>query len=252
MKYVDHHVHTEFSPDSDAEVVKYISKAKDLGLDYVLFTDHMDFGTTDSDFKEHLDYEKYRDHMKRLEDQYEIPIKIGIEIGYEKNYRDEIERFLDSHGFDFVISSIHYGNGLDFYLGDFFTGKAKDQAYMEYFNIVLDMVKNFKTYDVVGHLDYISRYGPYDDKHYDYKDYKGIIDEILGTIIGNNNGIEINTSGLRGDLAVTFPKDEILLRYKELGGELVTVGSDSHFVRDYKADFREVIDNLNSIGLKAK
>lgn len=248
MKYIDYHVHTEFSPDSQAEVVKYITKAKELGLDYLLFTDHVDFGGIDPDFMEHIDYYKYKEYMKNLESQYEIPIKIGVEIGYEKNHKDEIEELLESHDFDFVIASIHYGNGLDFYLGDFFTGKTKYEAYTEYFNIVLDMVKNFKSYDVVGHLDYITRYGPYEDKHYDYDDYKDIIDEILITIIDNNKAIEVNTSGLRGELNVTFPKDEVILRYKQLGGKIITVGSDCHFVQDYKADFKEVISNLNSMG----
>lgn len=69
----------------------------------------------------------------------------------------------------------------------------------------------------MGHLDYIPRYGPYEDKHYEYGDYKDIIDEILKVIIKNKKGIEVNTSGLRSPLNVTFPKDEVLLRYKELG-----------------------------------
>ena len=248
MKYIDHHVHTKFSPDSQEEVETYLTKAKELGLDYVLFTDHVDFGGIDPDFMDHIDYYKYKEYMKKLEFQYEIPIKIGVEIGYERNHKDEIESFLDTHDFDFVIASIHYGNGLDFYLGDFFTGKTKYEAYTEYFNLVLDMVKNFKSYDVVGHLDYITRYGPYEDKHYDYDDYKDIIDEILITIIDNNKAIEVNTSGLRGELNVSFPKDEVILRYKQLGGRYISLGSDCHSVQDYQAGFSDLINNLDSMG----
>lgn len=250
MLYTDHHVHTRFSPDSNADVIKYITTAKELGLKYVLFTDHMDFGTKEPYFMEHINYDEYIGYMKGLENEYSLPIKIGIEIGYEKNYRQEIEEFLKRYDFDFVISSIHYGEDKDFYLGDFFAGKDKYEAYLEYFKLVLEMVQNFTDYSVVGHLDFITRYGPYEDKHYRYEDYRDIIDEILKEIIKNNKGIEVNTSGLRGGLGVTFPKDQVILRYKELGGKYITVGSDSHFNRDYRADFDQVISKLNSMGFE--
>ena len=116
MLYTDHHVHTRFSPDSNADVIKYITTAKELGLKYVLFTDHMDFGTKEPYFMEHIDYDEYIGYMKGLENEYSLPIKIGIEIGYEKNHREEIEEFLKRYDFDFVISSIHYGEDKDFYL----------------------------------------------------------------------------------------------------------------------------------------
>ncbi len=248
MKYTDHHVHTRFSPDSNADIVKYITKAKELDLAYLIFTDHIDFGTKDPEFINFIDFDDYIREMKSLERQYEIPIKIGVEIGYEKNYKKEIDQFLKNHKFDFVISSIHYGNGMDFYMGDFFVGKTKYESYLDYFKLVLEMVENFTSYDVVGHMDYISRYGPYEDRHYNYGDYKDILDEILKAIIKNNKGMEVNTSGLRGKLKTTFPKNEVLLRYKELGGNKITVGSDCHFNDHYSAHFEEVISNLNSMG----
>ncbi len=250
MLYTDHHVHTKYSPDSNADIVKYIIRAKELGVKDIIFTDHMDFGTKDPEFMDFIDFDEYIELMKRLELKYEIPIKIGVEIGYEKNYKNEIEDFLNKYKFDFVISSIHYGSGKDFYFGDFFVGKTKHEAYLDYFKLVLEMVENFKAYDVVGHMDYISRYGPYKDKQYKYEDYKEIIDEILKAIIRNNKGMEVNTSGLREGLNTTYPKNEVLLRYKELGGEILTIGSDSHFNQDYRSNFEEVINNLKSMGFK--
>lgn len=248
MIYTDYHVHTKYSPDSNAKIIDYIKIGKELGLEYLIFTDHVDFGSNDPDFSGIIDYDEYKKVMKALEDKYEIPIKIGVEIGYERNYKDEIKEFLDKYKFDFIISSIHNGNDLDFYAGDFFTGKSKYDAYLEYFNLLLEMVENFTNYDVVGHLDFIIRYGPYEDKDYKYSDYKDIIDKILKAIIRNKRGIEVNTSGLRGGLNTTFPKNEVILRYKELGGQIITVGSDSHFTKDYRADFNQVISNLKSMG----
>lgn len=252
MTYTDRHVHTKFSPDSQAEMVGYIKKAKELGQEYVLFTDHVDFGAFDPDFLEPIDYDKYIKCMRKLEKDHGLPIKIGVEIGYEKSHKKEIKEFLSRYDFDFVIASIHHGSDGDFYYGDFFIGKDKYQAYLSYFELVLEMVENFTDYDVVGHLDYISRYGPYDEKEYDYEDYKDIIDRILKAIIKNNKGIEVNTSGLRGPLNVTFPKDQLILRYKELGGSIITVGSDCHFVEDYMADVEETVKKLQNMGFEVE
>lgn len=248
MRYTDYHVHTNYSPDSDASIREYLIKAKELGLDYVVFTDHVDMGGTEIEFQKHIDYHEYFKTMKRYEQEYKIPIKVGVEIGYEKNYKEEIKEFLDKYPFEFVISSIHYGDGKDFYLGDFFEGKSQYQAYLRYFEIVLEMVENFSDFEVLGHLDFIVRYGPFEDKTYDYREYKEIIDAILKTLIRKEKGIEINTSGLRGELETTFPKERVLKRYKELGGNIITLGSDAHFNEDYYAGILEGVDLLKSLG----
>jgi len=246
--YTDHHVHTRFSPDSSADIESYLLRAKALGLTSVMFTDHADFGTGDELFKDLIDYEGYFNHMKTLEKAYGIPIRVGVEVGYEKNHRGAIDEFLHRFDFDFVIASIHYGDGMDFYLGDFFYGKTQEEAYYRYFEILLEMVENFTNYEVVGHLDYITRYGPFEQKKYRYRDFKEIIDEILKGIIARQRGIEVNTSGLRGLLGVTFPGEEVLRRYLELGGRTITIGSDAHFNEDYYAGVLDEVDRLKALG----
>lgn len=248
MRYTDHHVHTNYSPDSDADIKEYLIKAKEIGLSYVIFTDHIDMGAIEVEFQKHIDYDQYFKTMKRFEEEYEISIGVGVEIGYEKDYKDKIDELLDQYPFDFVISSIHYGDGKDFYLGDFFDEKSQYSSYLRYFEIVLEMVENFSNFEVLGHLDHIVRYGPFKDKSYDYRDYKQIIDAILKALIKNGKGIELNTSGLRGELKTTFPKEEVLKRYKELGGKIITLGSDAHFNRDYYGGILEGIDLLKNLG----
>lgn len=248
MIYTDHHVHTNYSPDSDADIKTYLLKAKELGLEYVMFTDHIDMGATEVIFQKHIDYQEYFNTMKQFEQEYEIFIKVGVEIGYEKNYKDKIDALLDKYPFDFVIASIHYGEGKDFYLGDFFEGRSQQESYLRYFEIVLEMVEHFSNFEVVGHLDHIVRYGPFDSKFYDYEKYKEIIDAILKALIKNGKGIELNTSGLRGSLNTLFPKEEVLKRYKELGGKIITLGSDAHFNEDYYAGILDEIRNLKPLG----
>lgn len=123
MIYTDHHVHTSYSPDSQADIRAYLSRAREMDLEFVMFTDHIDFGTTDQMFMDHIDYGEYFARMKAMEDEFEIPVQVGVEIGYEKGQKYQIEEFLGKYPFDFVIASIHYGDGKDFYLGDFFHGK---------------------------------------------------------------------------------------------------------------------------------
>ena len=104
------------------------------------------------------------------------------------------------------------------------------------------MLKNINTIDkfcVYGHIDFISRYGIYKDNSLKYRDYSDLIDEVLKTLINKNKGIEINTSGYRYKLNQTYPQYDILKRYKELGGEIITIGSDAH-TPDYVGDHFEV------------
>ena len=248
MIYTDHHVHSYYSPDSKADIKEYIIKAKEMGLDYIMFTDHTDFGTTDKDFMKLIDYDEYFNRMNGLQEEFNIPIKIGVEIGYEKNYKNEINDFLNKYPFDFVIFSIHYGDDKDFYRGDFFHGKTQEQSYHRYFEILLEMVENFSNFDVVGHLDYITRYGPFDNKYYEYERFKEIIDAILKVIINKDKGIELNTSGMRKSSNTFFPKKEVLKRYKDLGGKIITIGSDAHFNEHYSAGIVDGINLLKSIG----
>jgi histidinol-phosphatase (PHP family) len=250
LPYTDHHVHTYYSPDSQADVKSYILKAKSMELDFVMFTDHVDFGTTDPDFKDHIDYGEYYREMKALEDEFGLPVQVGVEIGYEKNHESRIEDVLGKYPFDFVIASIHCGDGKDFHLGDFFRHQGQMEAYNRYFELLQEMVENFNSYDVVGHFDYIVRYGPCAKKDYDFDRFSGIIQSIFKQLIEKGKGIEVNTSGLRGPYNTLFPKREALASYRNLGGEIITIGSDAHFNEHYAFGIPDALDILRAIGYK--
>jgi len=248
--YTDHHVHTEYSPDSSGDMEKYIAKAKKLDQNEIMFTDHIDIGSPDEMFHKLTDYDQYFQRTMELKKKYNIDIKVGVEMGYQKNFHDEIENFVKRYPFDFVIASIHFGEGMDFYTGDFFRGKTQKEAYFRYFEIVEDMVDNFNNFDVVGHLDYTTRYSDFVNKKYDYKEFSEIIDRILSKIIEKGKGIEINTSGLRNELQVFHPKREVIQRYFQLGGKIITIGSDAHFIDDYSAGINEAMELLKRFEVK--
>lgn len=244
---LDCHIHTHHSFDSNQAPEPYILKAIEMGLDEICFTDHHDFNYPVDNFE--LNVVDYFLELKELQKKYaqQIKIKIGVEIGLDLDYFEQINQFVKSSPFDFVIGSIHVIDHTEFYYGEFFQGLTKEQAHQKYFNAVLECVKKFDCFDVLGHLDYISRYGPYDDKSIEYQKHQEIIDAIFTALIHKNKGIELNTSGYR-TWSKPFPDFDQAQRFYDLGGRVVSVGSDSHSVATLGAHNQEVIAKLEQIG----
>ena len=132
----------------------------------------------------------------------------------------------------------------------YFGNKSEKQAYREYFESILENVNVFDNYDVYGHLDYVVRYSPYESRHFDLKDYEDVIYEIMKSIIENGKGIEINTAGIRKNLGYSHPHKDILKMYKNLGGEIITIGSDAHACQHLGYKFEDVPELLKSTGFK--
>jgi len=249
MSMPDQHMHTNFSPDADATATfeSYIEQAELQGISSLTFTDHVDLDTPVSLFQIIPDYYAYRTRLNQLQKNTNVTLNMGVEIGYQPHLNEAYDTFLNAHNFDFIIMSIHVGDGLDFYNGDFFKEKTQEKAFQRYFEIVLNAVKNYDHYDVVGHLDYIIRYA-LETNDYDFKAYQPMIDEILNIIIEKQKGIELNMSGLRYGLKHTHPKLDLIKRYQALGGEIITLGSDAHHPKDYRADFDQGIALLKTAG----
>ena len=250
MKSIDYHIHTKFSGDSDASPVDYIKQAIKMQLEEICFTDHRDFDYPIDSFD--LDIETYYQTIMALKKEYQDKIKIkwGIEIGLDLNYFQEINDLINQYPFDFVIGSIHVINHTEFYYGDFFKGLTKKQAHRRFFEETLKCVKTFDCFNVLGHLDYIMRYGPYDNKKVEHTKYQDIIDEIFKTLIDKNKGIEVNTSGYAVNGNCGFPNYNQVKRYFDLGGRIITIGTDSHAVDRIGQHVEDVKDNLKKIGFK--
>ena len=136
---------------------------------------------------------------------------------------------VNKNQYDFIIGSTHVVcDGYDLCMNDFFEGKTKREAYWKYFEEVLHNVETYDFFNVYGHIDFINRYGNYSDKTMNYDEFKPLTDKILKVLAEKNKGIEINTSGFRYGLGHTHPQFPIVKRFKELGGRIITVGSDAH------------------------
>lgn len=248
--FYDYHMHSSFSNDSKSDMEDMIKKSIELGLKEICFTDHVDYDL-DSDDDWGIDYNKYFDKIDYLQNKYKnnISIKKGIEIGLQKQIINRCNNDINQYPFDFVICSQHAINRSDLYFGNFFLDKTQHQAYEHYYKELYDIISIYKNYSVLGHLDLVKRYGNY-GKVLDDKPFDDIIEAILKQAIYDGKGIEVNTSCYRYNLPDLTPSRHILTLYKDLGGEIITTGSDSHNPTQVAYNFDYIYSYLKSIGFK--
>ena len=139
---------------------------------------------------------------------------------------------------------------MDPYYPEYFQGKEEDAAYRGYFESILENLAVFDCFDVYGHIDYIVRYGPNQNQFYSYGKFADVIDEILRVLIQKGKGIEINTAGFKYGLGHPHPTEQILKRYRELGGEIITVGADAHKAEHVAFAFEKVPALLTEAGFR--
>lgn len=246
----DIHVHSSFSTDSDSSMEEQIERAVAIGLPLVCFTDHIDWDYPVEDLIFDFDRRAYFAEITRLRKKYAGRIRIlgGVELGLQPHLKSRYQTLLKETPFDFVIGSQHLVNGMDPWYPETFEGRSASEIYRAYFEDTLDGLKAFHEFDSMGHLDYIVRYGPKNEAAYSYKAYADIIDEILKMLIRCNIALELNTCGLRKQLGAPNPHPDILKRYHDLGGTLVTVGSDAHRPAQLGYAFDRVKGILKSCG----
>lgn len=249
----DTHMHTHFSVDSEADTLEMIQASIKAGLDGICFTDHLDLEetqTTPDRFP--LDIPGYFREMKSFQEQFDeqFPIYLGVEIGLQTYLKSLLPEIIREYPFDFVIGSSHWVNGEDPYYPEYFVGRVEDEAYREYFESILENLAVFDCFDVYGHLDYIVRYGPNTNQYYTYEKFADVIDEILRTLIQRGKGIEINTGGFKYGLGHPNPTEDILRRYRALGGEIITIGADAHKPEHVAYDFHKIPKILTDCGFR--
>ena len=252
--YIDSHVHTDFSSDSTTPAPMQIERAIELGMKTIYITDHQDF-----DFPEDVyhmsfqfDTEPYMTALQELKERYadRIEIRFGVELGLMTNLKERLEQYTAAWPFDYVIGSVHLVRRLDPYYPDFYEGRSVFEAYLEYFETILDNVRLHDSFDSLGHLDYIVRYGPEGPGGYPDPRFDEVIDEILRTLVHKGIALECNTAGLKYGLGFPHPHEKVIRRYLELGGEMITLGSDGHQPQHLAYAFEDIGDYLKACGVR--
>lgn len=234
MIKADYHTHTNASADADkaATMETMIERAIALGLDTIALTDHVDYQSDGTPYSYQIDYNRYIRQFNLLKEKYEgqIELILGVEMGLGAHLVTQFETMAAQVPFEFIIGSTHEIDRKDMYMHrtSLFKGRTKRQAYGRYLAATLENIKLCPFFHVYGHLDYVPRYGVYDDNTMPYTDFREPVDAILKALVESGKGLEVNTSGLRYGLGHMHPQLSILKRYRVLGGDIVTVGSDAH------------------------
>ena len=265
----DYHVHTEFSDDSREPMEEQVKKAVSLGLDELCFTDHVDYGIkkdwTEGDIEyrggdgigtpadsleplANVDYPAYVEKFRRMKQAFasEITLRCGLEFGVQTGTISRYEELFGRYeqNLDFVLLSIHQVENKEFWNQEFQQGRTQKEYNERYYQEMYDVVKAFKHYSVLAHLNLISRY----DKQgkYPFAAVRDMVAEILKLAIADGKGIELNTSSWHYGLDDTMPSRDILRLYKDLGGKIITIGSDAHstkYLADHMRDARDILAN---------
>lgn len=242
----DCHLHTEFSTDSETPMRAQAERALELGIPAICVTDHMDMDYPQGEFW--LDTDRYMEAVRRLQEEYRgrLEISFGVELGLMEHLRARQEEYLKKYPFDFVIGSVHLIHGEDPYNGELFRKYGDDEVFREYFRLSHRLLADAPSIQSWGHLDYVVRYGQ-NPEIYSYRKYADEIDAVLKLLLEKGIALEVNTAGFR-TLGRTNPEPDVLRRYRELGGELITVGSDGHQPEYLGYRFRETEELLRSCG----
>lgn len=262
MIQADMHMHTWFSTDSEACPCDMADEAVRKGLKTICFTDHFDKDDLEWGEEGIFDVDAYFVEMQKLQEEYagKLNIRIGIELGLRTYLKDYYEELTKKYPFDFVIGSVHNvpykkdaeGNILytDPAVEKLFADRTDKEAYRLMMETTLENVRTSDCFQTLGHLDYVVRYGKSREKEYSYTDYADIIDEILKLLIEKEKGLEVNSAGLKYGLPFAHPHPDVLKRYRELGGEIITIGADAHKPEHIAYDFAKAEEILKSCGFK--
>lgn len=249
MYLIDYHMHSNNSFDSKETIDSVCEAAINNGINEICFTEHFAVkeGLKSYGF---LDLKKYSDEITFAKEKYKdkLTIKVGLEVCEPHENEEELKLIINNIPFDFILGSIHnfdYNVGLNTYA----ERNTAEESYKRYFSEV-NKVSTSSCIDIVAHLDLMKRYAFNKHGNYKFNEYKEMLEEVLKNIIKNGKGIEVNTSTMRSIVDEPMPSIDVLQLYYDLGGRILTVGSDAHKCEDVGAGIRESIEILKRIGFE--
>ncbi|MDL4843080.1 histidinol-phosphatase HisJ family protein [Aquibacillus rhizosphaerae] len=247
MYVMDYHHHTDNSFDSKADMFEVCEMSIQRGINEICFTEHFSVNPIAPTYG-HMDFKRYFNQIKACRDKFQedLIIRAGIELCEPHLLKTEYEQALDGLEFDFILGSVH--NIANEKLRIYLKNKEVYALYKDYFDEVYALV-NDADIDVIAHFDLMKRYAIGPIGNYPFGDFKSSIASILEKAIDRGIGIEINTSGLNNTkLGETFPSFDVVKLYRDLGGVILTIGSDSHHAKTVGAHFKQALEMAKQAG----
>lgn len=253
MYLMDYHLHSKYSFDGQADIEKICDQAILSGMQEIALTDHLDI-YTDQPYDFQLDCETLYKDVQNAQEQYKgrLKVRFGVEFGQPQMNPGQANRYLQAWGdkLDFIIGSIHnIDKDFDIYYFDFKNGDCK-ALYQNYLEWLLVLARDWE-FDVMGHITYPLRYmHQFAGAELDLKPYTDQFTALFKLLVARGKGIEVNTSGYLKAMNDAMPNLEVLKLYRACGGEIVTVGSDSHQAKTVGLTIKKGCDLLQAAGFK--
>lgn len=250
---VDYHVHSEISPDAHVSMEEMCKGAVERGMTEIVFTDHYEFyirKMQNSLFNEKY-MESYFEALYGCQKEFsgKILVKAGMEFGQLHLEPEQSNKVVEAYPFDFVLGSVHKIEDIDLTKISIHRENL-EQIGDAYYHHLLELAET-GNFDCLAHLDYLKKQCAKCGMPYLYEKYRPIVKKTLETIIKRGKGIEINTSCMGVVLDEAMPSVDVLALYRELGGTIVTVGSDSHKAQRIGFGFSEIAKLLRFVGFSA-
>jgi histidinol-phosphatase (PHP family) len=249
LKLFDYHVHSEFSVDCRIPIPEMCRAAIAAGVTELAITDHVDHEPADEGFG-YYRAEAYFKAIEKARAEFgdQLVLLAGAEVDFNRRTTVQVERFLAQHDYDFVIGSVHYGDGGEIIFPEYFETRTLDGVFLPYLDEI-EAAIDTGWFDTIGHLDLPKRYAPKSHRTYDPLAYKDRLAPIFAKLIAQGMSFEINTSGIRQTPKTSMPGPAIVRWYTEAGGRLITTGTDSHAPQTVGAGLAKTMDMLELCGI---
>lgn len=261
---VDYHIHTEYSFDWSTllpgRVFDICEGAIKNGVSQIAVTDHLDVNTASTGEIMMLDVEQVRTDVMRAKKYYEgrLDVIYGIELGQPHQAPELADAVLSKYDYEFVIGSYHNNVEVEDFSLINYAATPVETLISYYENYLCETADHIKwgigKFSTLGHLGYPLRYlkrnglesilNPYDEK------YMKLVKHIFELLIKHDIALEVNTSGFRQGLDNTMPLDGMIQYYTDMGGKLITVGSDSHGAHFIGSDVEKEYGILYALGVR--
>ncbi|MDK2865722.1 MAG: histidinol-phosphatase family [Clostridiales bacterium] len=246
----DYHNHTSFSHDSDAPMAAVIESAIARGLKSIAITDHYDPEYANPLKDTAIDLDQYYAELTKASETYQDVIHLvkGIELGLQDHVTSLLADAVKAYHFDFILGSFHCADGMELYGETFYAGYAAEAVYQKFYENCYRVIGKYDQFDVMGHVNIIDRYA---HRIPAFETYRELVEAIFKLLIEKGKGIELNTSSIRYGMGERYtPTVEMLKRFREMGGEIITVGSDSHRASEVGSDIDFAAELLKTLGFK--
>ncbi len=248
---IDAHLHTDLSPDSEVPMELYAAQAFARGIPEIALTDHLDF-MPGAPAYEYADYPRRQRLIRGLQARWagKVTIRFGVELTYQSRYEDEIREHLRTHSYDYTIGSVHARSDGPYTrsrVASFAAGKTLAEAVAPYFGEVAGAIRS-GLFDTIGHLDQCKRWLLPWFPTAAYAAAAELYEPLLVALVESDAALEVNASGLRHPERETYPGPRVVARFRELGGQRVTIGSDAHMPNCFAFGLEEACEIVAAAG----